>query len=387
MDADADSTAGVLETITVSDDGGGDLAPDATSGAAGGTAADTSNDEATPGPRVAESSEPPAKGQRAPLQDVLNGQESQQAARPREVPAYDATVPDGSVDGPAEQLEPPTVDELKEWAAKAFADPKGDRLELPALTAAYQSTNGLLINAKEALRQLFEQRRKEICRSPERPDLQLSQEEALGWLLAYTRGRQLLDEEARPIGKVASKQAGVAKQQCDAVRDAAKTKRSKARKRGATLGEQAAIGAEAEARRAAIFLNLFELSRMPAAKTTIVARRARTVAAEPKPNACAEAERLHECSDACSEDMCPRAKAMYDMATSQEASLAIVGAFLVHRFSQSPSDQAGRSIAWSGHMLPNVQRRTQIKPDRIRAHPAGVAIDQDGVDDGEGGSG
>ena len=82
MDADADSTAGVLETITVSDDGGGDLAPDATSGAAGGTAADTSNDEATPGPRVAESSEPPAKGQRAPLQDVLNGQESQQAARP-----------------------------------------------------------------------------------------------------------------------------------------------------------------------------------------------------------------------------------------------------------------------------------------------------------------
>ena len=191
-----------------------------------------------------------------------------------------AAVPDGSGDGSAEQLEPPTVDELKEWAAKAFADPKGDRLELPALAAAYQSTNGLLINAKEALRQLFEQRRKEICRSPERPDLQLSQEEALGWLLAYTRGRQLLDEEARPISKVASKQAGVAKQQCDAVRDAAKTKRSKARKRSATLGEQAAIGAEAEARRSAIFLNLFELSRMPAANTTIVERRARPVAAD-----------------------------------------------------------------------------------------------------------
>ena len=210
MDADADSTAGVLEVITISDDGAGDLAPDATSAAASGTAADISNDEATPGPRVAEPPEPPAKGQRAPLQDVLNGQEPQQATRPREVPAYAAAVPYGSVDVPAEQLEPPTVDELKEWAAKAFADPKGDRLELPALAAAYQSTNGLLINAKEAVRQLFEQHRKDICRSPERPDLQLSQEEALGWLLAHVRGRRLLDEEARPIGKVAAKQAGVA---------------------------------------------------------------------------------------------------------------------------------------------------------------------------------
>ena len=36
--------------------------------------------------------------------------------------------------------------------------------------------------------------------------------------------------------------------------------------------------------------------------------------------------------------MCPRAKAMYDMATSQEASLAIVAAFVVHRFSQGRSD-------------------------------------------------
>ena len=42
----------------------------------------------------------------------------------------------------------------------------------------------------------------------------LSQEEALGWLLAHARGRRLLVEEARPIGKVAAKQAGVAKQQC-----------------------------------------------------------------------------------------------------------------------------------------------------------------------------
>jgi hypothetical protein len=33
----------------------------------------------------------------------------------------------------AEQLEPPSVNQLKEWAAWAFADPKGGRVELPTL--------------------------------------------------------------------------------------------------------------------------------------------------------------------------------------------------------------------------------------------------------------
>ena len=96
------------------------------------------------------------------------------------MPACAPAVPVGSVEGPAEQLEPPSVNQLKEWAAWAFADPKGGRVELPTLAAAYQSTNGLLLNAKEAVRQLFEQQRKRICRSLERSDLQLSQEEALG---------------------------------------------------------------------------------------------------------------------------------------------------------------------------------------------------------------
>ena len=36
---------------------------------------------------------------------------------------------------------------LKDWAALAFTDAKGDRVELPALAVAYQST----VNAKEAV--------------------------------------------------------------------------------------------------------------------------------------------------------------------------------------------------------------------------------------------
>ena len=126
----------------------------------------------------------------------------------------------------------------KQWEwGQAFTDPKGDRVELPALQKPYQSTCGLLMNAKEALRLLFEQRRKLLCRSPERPDLKISQEEALGWLLAYARGRQLLVPEARKIGKVAGERAGAAKKECDDVRAAAKTARGKARKRDATAEE------------------------------------------------------------------------------------------------------------------------------------------------------
>ena len=92
-----------------------------------------------------------------------------------------------------------------------FTDASGGQVELPPLAVAYQSTNGLFVNAKEAVRQLFEQKRKEICSSPERADLKLSHEEALGWLLAHARGRRLLVEEARRIGKAAGEQATAVK--------------------------------------------------------------------------------------------------------------------------------------------------------------------------------
>ena len=38
---------------------------------------------------------------------------------------------------PSELLEPPTIDTLKEWASRAFTDPVGRRVELPALATAY----------------------------------------------------------------------------------------------------------------------------------------------------------------------------------------------------------------------------------------------------------
>ena len=37
-----------------------------------------------------------------------------------------------------------------------FTDASGGQVELPPLAVAYQSTNGLFVNAKEAVRQLFD---------------------------------------------------------------------------------------------------------------------------------------------------------------------------------------------------------------------------------------
>ena len=195
-----------------------------------------------------------------------------------EVPPASEVV---TVETSEELLEPPTADTLKEWMKRMFSDPGGVRLELPKLAAAFKPTNGLLVNAKQAVFELFGTKafKAGVCCSPERPDLKLSQEEALGWLLAYARGRQLLTEEARPIGKCAGKDAGELKKDLDRIRDAAKVRRSKARSKKASAEEIAAIDTKAETDRTAIAMKEITITHMPAVNTVIVERRA----PKPKP--------------------------------------------------------------------------------------------------------
>ena len=66
---------------------------------------------------------------------------------------------------------------------------------------AAQPTVELCWLAKQAVQTLFEKQRKQQCRSPERPDLPLSQEEASGFLCAAALGVELLPTEARALGK------------------------------------------------------------------------------------------------------------------------------------------------------------------------------------------
>ena len=83
-------------------------------------------------------------------------------------------------------------------------------------------------------------------------------------------GRQLVDEEARPIGKLAGTQAVAAKKELDRIRDAAKVRRSKARKKGASAQEIEDIDTKAALDRAAITEALCDIKHMPAADTVIV---------------------------------------------------------------------------------------------------------------------
>ena len=120
-----------------------------------------------------DAAQPENKARRAALRKATNGQAMDPSSRARPPPT--ASEPGKAPQHrPVEQLEPPATETIKEWALRSSPRPLANA--------------GLQINAKEAVRQLFEQRQKQICRtrSPERPDLKLSKEEALGWLLAYT---------------------------------------------------------------------------------------------------------------------------------------------------------------------------------------------------------
>ena len=110
-----------------------------------------------------------------------------------------------TVDPLEELLEPPTVDTLKDWTKTMLTDSSGQRIDLPKLESTFKSTKGLLVNAKQAVSELFgiKSFKAAVCISPERADLKISQEETLGWVLGHARGRELLTEEARPIGKLA----------------------------------------------------------------------------------------------------------------------------------------------------------------------------------------
>ena len=218
---------------------------------------------------------PEVATRRAELGDVTNTTAQPAGSQSSEVPPPCEAVTSEQPAEPSEQLQAPAVDLVKQWASESFTSATGVRVELPALAVLYQETNGLLINAKQATSELFVMKKFKtlVCRSPERPDLALSQEEALGWLLAYARGRLLLDHEARPIGKYAGTQAAAAKKLLDGVRDAVKSRKSKARTKGASPEELAAMDAKAAQDSAAIREAEFKLKHMPAANTVIVERR------------------------------------------------------------------------------------------------------------------
>ena len=79
---------------------------------------------------------------------------------------------------------------------------------------ARELTYGLVVAVKDCISDLYERCRGDVCLSPERPDLPLSQEEAIGYLMAGALGRPLLAApDARPFGKRIDSKATAIQQQ------------------------------------------------------------------------------------------------------------------------------------------------------------------------------
>ena len=201
--------------------------------------------------------------------------------RSAKVPAQDAGLPASA------RVEPqpaPTAAALKERAVRMFVDRHGGLVESGGALAIVP-TYELVLHAQQAVHELWEQRRADICGSPERPDLQMDKEEGLGYLLGDVLRGQLLPEEARAIGKRAGKLASKAKGELETAKAKAATKRSKRRAAAINRSEPgigldeacAAIDAEAADIRSAILATACELG-LPAAESVVAEARPQTVA-------------------------------------------------------------------------------------------------------------
>ena len=262
---------------------------------------------------------PPIPPRRAPHEESMKNKDTIQDQGSSLIPTGVGEVPTAPTAAAATpttgEPEVPTLVELKDWAAQSFTDPSGVLAELQALDIPYQSTNGLLINAKEVVRLLKKESAASICQSPERPDLPLSGEEAIGWLLAYAQGRRLLEHEARPIGKVAGRQAGAAQQRLERLQASTKTKLSKARKLQASAEELAVIEAEMGTERTKLLHTIIEIQHMPKASRRVVDRG--RPAGEPE-----QPKEEHPRGE-----ICPRGHALIEAAMSPEAAKLINAAF------------------------------------------------------------
>ena len=269
-----------FDAMTLDDDCDGSANPDSSSDASSDDEPPSTLEQARLEWRSQVQQQPEDGPKRAEIGETTDTENKPPNLGSSEVPPASEVVTDDNLE---ELLEPPALGMLKDWAKKMFNDPEGKVADLPMLDRVYEETNGLIVNAKQAIFELFGMKafKAALCCSPERGDLKLSQEEALGWLLAHARGRRLLELEARPIGKYAGTQAAAAKKALDCIRDAAKVARCKARKKDASAEALAALDAKAAQDRAKITEAPFPLKHMPAANTVIVERRA----PKPKPAA------------------------------------------------------------------------------------------------------
>ena len=140
---------------------------------------------------------------RAPLGTMSNATSECLSARSAKVPADE---PDGySLGGACDNRKKPqllpTVCELKTRAACMFTNRPSGVVGSGDDAVPMDATFELVLLAQQAVHELWEQRRADICCSPARADLQLDKEEGIGYLIGDILCGSLLPDEARAIEK------------------------------------------------------------------------------------------------------------------------------------------------------------------------------------------
>eukprot|EP00966_Prymnesium_polylepis_P035518 824789-Prymnesium_polylepis.1 len=139
---------------------------------------------------------PPSPTPRAPLSEVTASPTNVRMEVEESVEAEAKGSAKSSPMASPDAVRPPAVAEMQTRAVAKFCHSSKAMCDSDMGKVAYESSHVALAHAIQAINNIFDQRRVELCCSPERPDLTITKEEALGWLLADMFECELLVAEA-----------------------------------------------------------------------------------------------------------------------------------------------------------------------------------------------
>ena len=134
----------------------------------------------------------------------------------------------GGIALPEQPAQPVDLRTLRSWAVPMFCGGRENLVLLAGDPFIETITTDLICSMKAVVTALFNDFPERICSSPEKPELRLSHEEALGHLAGSLVVGELLASEARPIGKRVDFFASKEKETHEKEKEGARQKKKKA---------------------------------------------------------------------------------------------------------------------------------------------------------------
>ena len=163
-------------------------------------------------------------------------------------------------------------EELKQRAMTMFLGGRQNSVAPGGDTCISEVTLELLVMVKGVITALFNDHASSLCSSPERPDLHLTQEEALGHLMGSLLVGKLLPTEARALGKRVDYYAAKEKTQSEKEKETTRQKKKTLRKKADDVelaSKLAAVDAAMAAARSARLAETIELP-LPEKRSVLV---------------------------------------------------------------------------------------------------------------------